>query len=158
MLQCSFLKTANRAGKADPRIKAVMAVSPPTSLLFDVGAASNMNARVLMVTGTRDWVVPSGPEALIPVAGEARNLGGGHQLVLAKGGTHFNLRATVQEGGGALGALLLAWTQGAFAAGAAAAPAANAPPLLPPDGWGNSTYPLVDITPLLKTLPIPATP
>ncbi|WP_457767435.1 alpha/beta hydrolase family protein [Cyanobium sp. ULC082] len=156
VLQCSFLKTANRAGRADPRIKAVMVVSPVTSLLFNVGSAGKMNARVLLVSGTHDWVVPSGPEALIPMAQEARNVGGGHQVVLAKGGTHFNLRATLEQGGGPLGALLLAWTNGAFAAGPAAAPGPNAPLLLPPDGWGDSTYPLVNVTTELKTRPIPA--
>lgn len=158
VLQCSFLKTANRAGRADPRLKAVMAVSPVTSLLFNVGSAGKMNARVLLVSGTHDWVVPSGPEALVPMAAEARNVGGGHQFVLANGGTHFNLRATLEQGGGPLGALLLAWTNAAFAAGPAAAPGPNASLLLPPDGWGDSTYPLVNVTPLLKTLPIRTSP
>jgi len=158
VLQCSFLESANRAGRADPRIKAVMAVSPVTSLLFDVGAAGQMNARVLLVSGTHDWVVPSGPEAIVPMAEEARNVGGGHQFVLAKGGTHFNLRATLAQGGGPLGGLLLAWTNAAFAAGPAAAPGPNAALLLPPDGWGDNTYPLMNVTPQLKTLPVPANP
>lgn len=85
VLQCSFIGSADKSALADPRIKAVAAVSPPTSLLFDVGAAQGMNARVLMVSGSRDWVVPSNPEAIVPMAGEARRVGGGHRLVLAKG-------------------------------------------------------------------------
>ncbi len=150
VLQCSFLASADKAALSDPRFKAVVAVSPPTSLLFDVGAAQGMNARVLMVSGSRDWVVPSRPEAIVPMAGEARAAGGGHRLVLAKGGDHFNLGARYEDGGGPLGALMLAWVNGAFAAGAAAAPAPGAPPLLPPNGWGDATIPLADVTPQLK--------
>lgn len=45
---------------------------------------------------------------------------------------------------------MLAWVNGAFAAGAAAAPAPGAPPLLPPNGWGDATIPLADVTPQLK--------
>jgi hypothetical protein len=109
---------------------------------------------VLLVSGSRDWVVPSGPEALTPMALEARNAGGGHRLVLAKDGDHFNLRSSYEQGGGALRGLLLAWTDGAFAAGAAAAPGPSAPSLLPPDGWGDMEFPLVDVTANLPTLPI----
>ncbi|MBD2550938.1 dienelactone hydrolase [Microcystis elabens FACHB-917] len=158
VLQCSFLTSADQAGLADPRVKAVVAVSPPMSLLFDQGAARTMNARVLLVSGTRDWVVPSGPEAIRPMAQEARNVGGGHRLVLARDGDHFNLRSHFEDGGGALRGLLLAWTQGAFAAGAAAAPAAGAPALLPPDGWGSTEFALVDVTSALPTLPITGAP
>ncbi len=158
VLQCSFLTSADQAGLADPRVKAVAAVSPPMSLLFDQGAARTMNARVLLVSGTRDWVVPSGPEAIRPMAQEARNVGGGHRLVLARDGDHFNLRSHFEDGGGALRGLLLAWTQGAFAAGAAAAPAAGAPALLPPDGWGSTEFALVDVTSALPTLPITGAP
>ncbi len=156
VLQCSFLTSADQAGLADPRVKAVVAVSPPMSLLFDQGSARTMNARALVVSGSRDWVVPSGPEALRPMAMEARNVGGGHRLVLAKDGDHFNLRSSYAGGGGALRGLLLAWTDGAFAAGAAAAPGPDAPSLLPPDGWGDTEFPLVDVTANLRTLPVAA--
>ena len=158
VLQCSFLTSANEAGLADPRVKAVMAVSPPMSLLFDQGSARRMNARVLLVSGSRDWVVPSGPEALRPMAEEARNVAGGHRLVIARDGDHFNLRSHFAEGGGALRGLLLAWTDGAFAAGAAAAPGPDAPSLLPADGWGDMDHPLVDVTAALRTLPVEANP
>jgi len=154
VLQCSFLKTANQAAVADPRVKAVVAVSPVMRLLFDTGATSGMNARVLLVSGSRDWVVPSGPEAIEPMATEARRVGGGHRLVLARGGDHFNLRSPLAEGGGPLRGLILAWVNGAFAAGAAAAPAPGAPNLLPPDGWGDTTYPLVDVTPALRQVTV----
>jgi len=154
VLQCSFLTSANRAGGDDPRVVAVVAVSPPMRLLFDVGSGKGMNARVLLVSGSRDWVVPAGPEAITPMALEARNSGGGHRLVLVQAGDHFNLRSTEANGGGPLRGLLLAWTAGAFTAGPAVAPGAGAPPLLPPDGWGDRDVPLVDVTPQLQTLEV----
>lgn len=154
VLQCSFLSSADRSDIRDPRVRAVVAVSPPTRLLFDTGSSSDMNARVLMVSGTRDWIVPSGPEAIQPMAQQARNAGGGHRLVLARGGDHFNLRSPLGDGGGPLRGLLLGWVNGAFAAGAAAAPGPQAPDLLPPDGWGDPSYPLVDVTGRLRTLTV----
>jgi predicted dienelactone hydrolase len=153
VLQCSFLSTADEAGLADSRVKVGVAVSPPMSLLFDYGAAQGMNARVLLVSGTRDWVVPPGPEAITPMRREASRGGGGHRLVLVQGGDHFNLRSTLAEGGGTLGALLLAWTNGAFAAGAAVQPGPGAPELLPPNGWGNTTRPMVVLSSSLLGAP-----
>jgi predicted dienelactone hydrolase len=143
VLQCSFLSTANEAALADPRVKAGVAVSPPMSLLFDAGAGQAMNARVLLVSGTRDWVVPPGPEAIAPMRREASRGGAGHRLVLVRGGDHFNLRSTLAEGGGTLGGVLLAWTNGAFAAGAAVQPGPGALELLPPNGWGDAKRPMV---------------
>jgi predicted dienelactone hydrolase len=140
VLQCSFLSAADRAGLADGRVRAVVAVSPPLSLLFDYGSAQNMRARALLVTGSRDWVVSPDPEALVP---GQRAQGLGHQLVLADGGDHFNLRAPADGDGGPLRALLLVWTDAAFAAGPQVAPGPQAKPLLPASGWGNDRIPLV---------------
>ena len=140
VLQCSFLSAADRAGLADGRVRAVVAVSPPMSLLFDYGAAQNMRARALLVTGSRDWVVSPDPEALVP---GQRALALGHQMVLADGGDHFNLRASAEGDGGPLRALLLVWTDAAFAAGPLVAPGPQAKPLLPAAGWGNDRIPLV---------------
>ncbi|MCS5691858.1 alpha/beta hydrolase [Cyanobium sp. FGCU-6] len=154
VLQCSFRSSANRAVAPDPRIKAVVAVSPPSALLFDRGSSAGMNGRVLMVSGSRDWVVPSGPEAIRIMAGQARSVGGGHRLVLVKGGDHFNLRSPQADGGGPLRGLLLSWTDGAFQAGPAAAPGPDAPPLLAPSGWGDPDYPLVDVTGRLASVDI----
>lgn len=142
VLQCSFLGSADRAGLADPRVQAVVAVSPPLSLLFDYGSAQSMQARALLVSGSRDWVVTPDPEALVPFAA-ARSRG--HELVLVDGGDHFNLRAPAEGDGGPLRGLLLAWTNAAFAPGARTAPAEGAPPLLPPDGWGSDQLPLVPV-------------
>ncbi len=142
VLQCSFLSSADRAGLADSRVRAVVAVSPPMSLLFDYGSSSTMQARALLVSGSRDWVVSPDPEALEPFS---RARGQGHEMVLVDGGDHFNLRAPAAGDGGPLRGLLLAWTDAAFSAGRRAAPGADVPPLLPPAGWGNDQLPLVRV-------------
>lgn len=95
------------------------------------------------MSGSRDWVVPPDPEAIEPMRwGQTR----GHQLVLVKGGDHFNLRPDDQADGGVLGPLLLALTDTAFAAGEAARPWPDAPPLLVGGQWGNAELSLVDPT------------
>lgn len=146
VLQCSFVGTADQAALSDSRVKVGVAVSPPMSLLFNTGAGQAMHARVLLVSGTRDWVVTPEPEAIRPMRLEASRGGAGHRLVLAQGGDHFNLRSTLSEGGGPLRGLLLAWTNAAFAAGAAVQPAPGAPELLPANGWGDAAMPLVGIS------------
>ena len=133
VLQCSFLDAADRSGLADPRVKAVVAVSPPMRLLFAPGAGDAMNAQVLLVSGSRDWVVPVGPEAIEPVRNMATNSGiGGNRLVLAEGGDHFNLRGHTSHGGGPLKGVILAWFDGSA--------------VLPASGWGDQTIPLRDVT------------
>ncbi|MFM1811238.1 MAG: hypothetical protein RLZZ336_176 [Cyanobacteriota bacterium] len=133
VLQCSFLSAADQAGLADPRVQSVVAVSPPVRLLFAPGSARAMNAPVLLVSGTRDWVVPVGPEAIDPMRSMAANTGiGPHRLVLAEGGDHFNLRAPATATDTPLNALILAW----FASGAA----------LPGEGWGHKVFALRDVT------------
>lgn len=141
VLQCSFLKAADRASLADPRVIAVAAVSPPVSLVFDHGSAAGMQARGLVVSGANDWVVPSGPEALDRFAAIR---GAGHQLVLVQGGDHFNLRAPKDQPSAPLSPLLVAWTDAAFRAGDSVRPAAGATPLLQPAGWGNGSMVMVE--------------
>ncbi len=144
VLQCSFLDSADRAGLADRRVIAVAAVSPPLNLLFDQRAGHAMTARGLIVTGSRDWVVPPDPEAISRFEGTEEN---GHNLVVVRGGDHFNMRGPLQNGGGPLRALLVAWADAAFAAGAAVTPSPNTPPLLTPQqGWGETTMPMVLLT------------
>jgi predicted dienelactone hydrolase len=140
VLQCSFLTAADQAGLADQRVQSVVAVSPPMRLLFASGAAGAMNAPVLLVSGTKDWVVPVGPEAIEPMRSMAANRGiGPHRLVLAEGGDHFNLRAPAAATDTPLNGLILAW----FASGGS----------LPVDGWGHRVFALHDVTtPLTKTL------
>lgn len=140
VLQCSFLSAADQAALADRRVTSVVAVSPPMRLLFAPGAARAMNASVLVVAGTRDWVVPVGPEAIEPYRSMVANSGmGRHRLVLAEGGDHFNLRAPAAATDTPLNALILAW----FASGGA----------LPVDGWGHRGLALHDVTaPLVKAV------
>ena len=75
-------------------------MSPPVSLLFPKGSGADLSARVLLVSGSRDWVVPPDPEAITPMRWGRRL---GNQLVLASGGDHFNLRPEEQPDGGVLG-------------------------------------------------------
>ena len=142
-LQCSWLKGVDQAAISDRRVIAVGAVSPPTSLLFPRGASDHLSGRVLVVSGSRDWVVPPDPEAIDPMRMAHRR---GNQLVLVDGGDHFNLRPEDRADGGVLGPLLLAWTDAAFAAGEAARPGPDAPPLLKGGAWGNTEMPMVDAT------------
>jgi predicted dienelactone hydrolase len=59
VLQCSWLSGIEQAAVPVPRVQAVVAVSTP--LLFDPASSKSLSAKVLLVSGTRDWVVPSGP-------------------------------------------------------------------------------------------------
>ncbi len=145
VLQCSFLRSANQADVADPRVIGAVAVSPPLRLLFDHGASRDMHGRALVVSGSDDWVVPFGPEALLPFEGVRQRRG--HQLVLADGGTHFNLRPGPEGERAVLRGLMLAWVQQVFAAGEAARPAPGASPLLPASGWGDAERSLFEVTP-----------
>jgi predicted dienelactone hydrolase len=148
-LQCSWLEAADLAGIPDRRVVAVAAVSPPLALLFPPGTGRALHSRVLLVSGTRDWVVPPDPEAVVPMARGGGALG--HRLVMAQGGDHFNLRPGDSTDGGVLGNLVLAWAEGAFAAGEAARPGEGAPNLLTTPGWGHELIPLVDVTGRLPT-------
>ncbi len=156
ILQCSFVSTADAPPQPDLRVKSVVAVSPPIGLLFSPDAVQGIQARVLLVSGSHDWVVPPDPEALLPFALSPAL---GHRLVLVKGGDHFNMRAPAQTSSPAeaassvkpnatalLSPLILAWVNGTFAAGIQALPAAGAPSLLPPSGWGSAVMPMVDVT------------
>lgn len=146
-LQCSWVSAVDQAAIDDPRVIAVAAVSPPVSLLFPKGSSNGMSGRVLLVSGTHDWVVPPDPEAVDPFRQAAAM---GNQLVLVQGGDHFNLRPGAAADGGVLAPLLLQWTDTAFQAGAAVKPASGAPPLLAPGAWGSSSKPMADVTPRIR--------
>ncbi|MFM8275562.1 MAG: alpha/beta hydrolase [Cyanobium sp.] len=150
VLQCSFVQSADKAWVPDARVSTVAAVSPMLSLLFDQGASQGLRASVLLVSGSRDWVVPSGPEALQPVQQALAEGVQGSRLVLANGGDHFNLGATYDQGGGPLGALLLDWLRNTL--GGDGTKPAGASAALQSNGWGNSTIPLVDATASLPGL------
>jgi predicted dienelactone hydrolase len=85
-----------------------VAVSPPQGLVFELGAR-DLQVPVLLVSGSRDVVVPTDPEALLPFGAYPR---GSNRLVVVEGGNHFNLPAAADSDGGSLRALLLHWVRG----------------------------------------------
>ena len=138
VLQCSWLKGADQGSLGDMRVRTAVVVSPPLRLLFDESSGPSMHAKVLLVSGTRDWVVPSDPEAVVPLR-NGQPLANGHRIVLASGGDHFNLWAPVDaKEPPVLGPLILAWINDhlgitdslSFRGG----------------GWGNQRVPLIDVT------------
>jgi len=150
VLQCSFVESADKASAQDARVSTVAAVSPMLSLLFDRGASQGLKAQALVVSGSRDWVVPSGPEALRPVRDALERVTQSTRLVLANGGDHFNLGARYEEGGGPLGPLLLDWLRHTLSPNGAQPAGASA--VMGTSGWGNSTFPVVDVTSSLPGL------
>ena len=138
VLQCSWLSGADQGSLADPRVKAAVVVSAPMRLLFDESSGPSLQAKVLLVSGTKDWVVPSDPEAVVPLRG-GQPLANGHRLVLASGGSHFNLWAPAdQKESPILGPMILAWINEQLAV--------PSPHTFSGGGWGNTTVPLVDVT------------
>jgi predicted dienelactone hydrolase len=138
VLQCSWLSGADQGSLADPRVKAAVVVSPPMRLLFDETSGPSLQAKVLLVSGTNDWVVPSDPEAVVPLKG-GNPLANGHRLVLAAGGSHFNLWAPAdQKEPPILGPMILAWINEQLAV--------PSPHTFSGGGWGNTNVPLVDVT------------
>ena len=138
LLQCSWLKVASDGSLGDPRIKVAVAVSPPLRLLFDPGSGHELTAKVLLVSGSGDWLVPSGPEAVTPLR-NGRPLANGHRLVLASGGGHFNLRApSAATTAPVLAPLIEAWINQQLQ------PASSF--RFDGGGWGSDRIPLVDVT------------
>ena len=137
VLQCSWLSVIERSGIADPRVKAVVAVSPPLRLLFNP-SVRRLNAKVLLVSGSRDWVVPSGPEAVRPMR-ETAAAELGHRLVLVDGADHFNLSSARGEAQPALlGPLLLTWMNEQFNVRGSA--------FFSEGGWGDDRVRMVDVS------------
>ncbi len=138
VLQCSWLSGIEQAAAPDPRVKAVVAVSPPLRLLFDPSSSKSLGAKVLLVSGTRDWVVPSGPEAITPMR-ETGAVRMGHRLVLVKGADHFSLRHFRGEDRPALiGPLLLAWLNEQLGVDSSLTFSGG--------GWGDTEGRLVDVS------------
>ena len=138
VLQCSWLSGIEQAAAPDPRVKAVVAVSPPLRLLFDPTSSKSLSAKVLLVSGTRDWVVPSGPEAIKPMR-ETGAVRLGHRLVLVKGADHFSLRSFRGEERPALiGPVILAWLNEQLGL--------ESPFTFSGGGWGDSQGQLVDVS------------
>ena len=138
VLQCSWLSGIKEAGVADQRVKAVVAVSPPLRLLFEPSSSTSLSSKVLLISGTRDWVVPSGPEAISPMRDtKAAQLG--HRLVLVNGADHFSLRSFQGEERPALvGPVMLGWINEQLGVNGAVSFSGG--------GWGDDQVDLVDVS------------
>ena len=138
VLQCSWLSGVNQAAVADPRVKAVVAVSPPLRLLFDGSRLESFPAKLLLISGTRDWVVPSGPEAIAPMR-ENKAVRLGHRLVLVQGADHFSLRSFQGEPSPAqVGPVILGWINEQLDVDGVVTFSAG--------GWGDEQGSLVDVS------------
>ena len=138
VLQCSWLSTIREAGAADPRVRAVVSVSPPLRLLFDPASSRSLSGKVLLISGTADWVVPSGPEAISPMR-ETKAARHGHRLVLYDRANHFtprSFRGDPQPA--AIGALLLAWLNEQLDVSGSVTFSGG--------GWGDPEQRLVDVS------------
>jgi hypothetical protein len=75
---------------------------------------------------------------VVPLQG-GKPLANGHRLVLASGGSHFNLWAPAnQKESPILGPMILAWINEQLAVPSSFTFSGG--------GWGNTTVPLVDVT------------
>ena len=138
VLQCSWLSGIKMAGLADSRVTAVVAVSPPLRLLFEPSSADRLEAKLLLVSGSRDWVVPSAPEAIRPMS-ETGAAEKGHRLVLVDGADHFSLRSFRGEAQPALmGPLMLGWLNEHLQVPGS--------PRFSQGGWGDQQIQMVDVS------------
>ena len=138
VLQCSWLSGIRQSAARDSRVKAVVAVSAPLRLLFDPASSGSLGAKALLVSGTRDWVVPSGPEALAPMQTSGA-VSDGHRLVLAEGADHFNLRSFQgDKQASPLGPLMLSWLNQQLSVDGSITFSGG--------GWGNENLRLVDVS------------
>ena len=80
VLQCGVLPAAQPESLLDARLARVVAVSPPQALVF-AGGLNDLAVPVLLISGSRDLVVPAQPEAIEPFA---RYSQGAHRLVVAE--------------------------------------------------------------------------
>ena len=98
----------------------------------------SLPVKVLLVSGTRDWVVPSGPEAITPML-ETKAAQRGHRLVLAQGADHFSLRSFRNEGSPArIGPVILGWVNEQLEV--------NGVITFSTGGWGDEEGSLVDVS------------
>ena len=95
-------------------------------------------AKMLLISGTRDWVVPSGPEAIAPMR-ETKAMRLGHRLVLVQGADHFSLRSFQDEPTPAqVGPVILGWINEQLELEGALTFSAG--------GWGDEQGSLVDVS------------
>ena len=97
LLQCRSLEVASQQKNfEDPRIKAVIAINPLTSLIFGEEGMSQIRIPTMIIGGTKDYVTPAVPEQIQPYTwlNSSRK-----HLVLLEPGTHFSF---LKESGGRL--------------------------------------------------------
>ena len=93
---------------------------------------------MLLISGTRDWVVPSGPEAIAPMR-ETKAVRLGHRLVLVQGADHFSLRSFRGEPIPAqVGPVILGWINEQLEVDSSFTFSAG--------GWGDEQGSLVDVS------------
>jgi len=71
----------------DPRIRAVVAINPVTSLIFGKESLAQVNVPVLMIAGSGDTVAPALPEQVRPFTWLTM---AEKYLLVMEGGTHFS--------------------------------------------------------------------
>ncbi|MDY7024184.1 MAG: alpha/beta hydrolase [Cyanobacteriota bacterium] len=97
LLQCRSLDVASEQNNfTDPRVKAVIAINPLTSLIFGEQGMSKVEVPTMMISGTKDYVTPAVSEQIQPYSWLKTSK---RHLVLVDPGTHFSF---LQESGGRL--------------------------------------------------------
>ncbi|MEL7034674.1 MAG: alpha/beta hydrolase [Cyanobacteria bacterium J06592_8] len=97
LLQCRSLDVASEQNNfTDPRVKAVIAINPLTSLIFGEQGMSKVQIPTMMISGTKDYVTPAVSEQIQPYSWLTTSK---KHLVLVDPGTHFSF---LQESGGQL--------------------------------------------------------
>lgn len=91
LLQCQAVEIAPPEAASidftDPRIKAVVAINPITSLVFGEESLAQVDVPVMMMTGSSDTIAPSLPEQVRPFTWLTTP---NRYLVMMAGGTHFS--------------------------------------------------------------------
>ncbi|ERT03995.1 alpha/beta hydrolase family protein [Lyngbya aestuarii BL J] len=97
LLQCRSLEVASQQKNfEDPRIKAVIAINPLTSLIFGEEGMSEIRIPTMIIGGTKDYVTPAVTEQIQPYSWLKTSR---KHLVLVEPGTHFSF---LRESGGRL--------------------------------------------------------
>ena len=111
---------------------------PALASFIDGSRLESLPAKLLLISGTRDWVVPSGPEAIAPMR-ETKAVRLGHRLVLVQGADHFSLRSFQGEPTPAqVGPVILGWINEQLEMEGALTFSAG--------GWGDEQGSLVDVS------------
>ena len=88
-VQCSLLNVPRETSLAvaDSRVSAIIALNPLSSAIFGQSGLQNIDAPVMLVAGTDDYIAPALPEQIEPFSWLETE----HKtLVVMEGGTHFS--------------------------------------------------------------------